>query len=240
MNLWFNQVIPYLILVLFHLQPTSCSSVPSAYPTQETVDQPPELYHPPGAPFGPVHFTEYPLNPEYLEFTLKEILIYKPEARTREMETVYREGTKITIPPLLFCNKYNYLPAYLVLMTLPLTPQPECPQESVVANEFTSTLIFGVMYITLTGLIDSMVPASGPWALLGKLLSYIVKLASILWWALPAGPAGHPPASSQEPPTGWIPDRFNHFKKLISQPSSVLPVITLAFLSSPLIPRRVF
>ncbi|KAJ9072752.1 hypothetical protein DSO57_1024025 [Entomophthora muscae] len=63
------------------------------------------------------------------------------------------------------------------------------------------------MYLTLTGLIDSMVPASRPWALLGKLLSYIVKLAPILWWALPAGPAGHPPASSQEPPTGCIPER---------------------------------
>ncbi|KAJ9059654.1 hypothetical protein DSO57_1039207 [Entomophthora muscae] len=37
-------------------------------------------------------------------------------------------------------------------------------------------------------------------------LSYIVKLAPILCWALPAGPAGCLPASSQEPPTGWIPD----------------------------------
>ncbi|KAJ9081202.1 hypothetical protein DSO57_1017216 [Entomophthora muscae] len=45
-----------------------------------------------------------------------------------------------------------------------------------------------------------MVPVSGPWAVLGKLLFNIVKLAPILWWALPAGPAGCPPASSQEPP----------------------------------------
>ncbi|KAJ9067691.1 hypothetical protein DSO57_1036574 [Entomophthora muscae] len=92
-------------------------------------------------------------------------------------------------------------------MTPPLTLWPNCPQESVAANESTSTQIFGVMYITLTGLIDSMVPASGPWALLGKLLSYIVKLAPILWWALPARPAGCLPASSQEPPTGWIPEK---------------------------------
>ncbi|KAJ9051733.1 hypothetical protein DSO57_1001999 [Entomophthora muscae] len=88
----------------------------------------------------------------------------------------------------------------LVPMTLPLTPQPNRPQESIAANESISTQIFGVMYITLTGLIDLMVPASRPWALLGKLLSYIVKLAPILWWALPAGPAGRPPASSQEFP----------------------------------------
>ncbi|KAJ9084174.1 hypothetical protein DSO57_1027212 [Entomophthora muscae] len=194
------------LLVLFHLQSTSCISAPSAYPTQETADQLPKLYYPPGAPFGLVHFTEYPPNLAYLEFTLEEILIYNPEARTRETETVYREGAKITIPPLLFCNKCNYLPTYLVPMTSPLTLRPNHPQESVAANESTSTQIFGVMYITLTGLIDSMVPASGPWALLGKLLSYIVKLAPILWWALPTGPAGHLPTSSQEPPTGWIPD----------------------------------
>ncbi|KAJ9057668.1 hypothetical protein DSO57_1020405 [Entomophthora muscae] len=200
MNLWFNQVIPYLILVLFHLQSTSRGSVPHTQQPQETVDQPPKFYCPPGAPFGPVHFTEYPPNPAYLEFTLEEILIYNPEARTREMETVFREGTKITIPPLLFHDKYNYLPAYLVPMTPPLTLKPDCLQESVAANESTSTQIFGVMFITLTILIDLMIPARGPWALLGKLLSYIVKLAPILWWALPAGPASRPPASSKEPP----------------------------------------
>ncbi|KAJ9048877.1 hypothetical protein DSO57_1030263 [Entomophthora muscae] len=180
MNLWFNQAITYLILVLFHLQSTSCGSVPSAYLTQETVDQLPKLYCPPGAPFGLVHFTEYPPNPAYLEFTLNEILIYDPEARARKTETIYRECTKITIPPLLFCNKYNYLPIYLVLMTLPFTLRPDRLQESVAANESNSNQIFGVMYITLTGLIDSMVPESGPWALLGKSLSYIVKLAPIL------------------------------------------------------------
>ncbi|KAJ9049436.1 hypothetical protein DSO57_1024564 [Entomophthora muscae] len=74
-------------------------------------------------------------------------------------------------------------------MTPPLTPRPNCLQESVATNESTSTQIFGVMYITLTRLIYSMVP-----------------LSPILWWALPAGPAGRPPASPQEPPTGWIPD----------------------------------
>ncbi|KAJ9049604.1 hypothetical protein DSO57_1022721 [Entomophthora muscae] len=120
-------------------------------------------------------------NPAYLEFTLEEILIYNPEARTRETETIYREGTKITRPPLLFCGKYNYLPKYLVPMTLPLTLRPKCLQEFVAANESATIQIFGVMYITLTGLIDSMIPASRPWALLGKLLSYIVKLAPILW-----------------------------------------------------------
>ncbi|KAJ9083267.1 hypothetical protein DSO57_1036379 [Entomophthora muscae] len=85
-------------------------------------------------------------NPVYLEFILENILIYNPEARTRETETVYREGNKITIPPLLLRDKYNYLPTYLVPMTPPLTPQPNCPQKSVAANEFTSTQIFGVIF----------------------------------------------------------------------------------------------
>ncbi|KAJ9075299.1 hypothetical protein DSO57_1037442 [Entomophthora muscae] len=200
MNLWFNHIIPYLLLVLLYLQSTPNGSTPRLHLPQETADQPPELYRPPGAPFGPVHFTKYPPNPVYLEFTLEVILIHNPEARTRETKVLYREGIKIIWPPLLFQDKYNFLPTYLVPMMPPLTPQPDRPQESVATDESTSTQIFGVMYITLTGLIDSMVPTSGPWAILGKLLSYIVKLAPILWWALPAGPAGHLPVSSQEPP----------------------------------------
>ncbi|KAJ9073071.1 hypothetical protein DSO57_1020367 [Entomophthora muscae] len=105
--------------------------------------------------------------------------------------------------------KSPYLPCYSVTSTTtclpsshepPLTLQPDHPQESVATNESTFIRIFGVIYIALTGLIDSMVPASRPWALLGKLLSYIVKLAPILWWALPSGPAGRLPVSSQEPP----------------------------------------
>ncbi|KAJ9066061.1 hypothetical protein DSO57_1013283 [Entomophthora muscae] len=219
MNLWFNQIIPYWLLVLLHLQSTPCGSAPCAHLPQETADQPPELYHPPGAPFGPVHFTEYPPNPVYSEFTLEEILIHDPKARTRETEVLYRDGIKITCPPLLFRDKYNFLPAYLVPMTLPLTPRPNRPQESVATNESTSTQIFGVVYITLTVLIDSMVPVSGPWAVLGKLLSYIVKLATILWWALPAGPVGRLPASSQEPPSGWIPDTIGYFDIVIESTS---------------------
>ncbi|KAJ9074919.1 hypothetical protein DSO57_1001392 [Entomophthora muscae] len=107
-------------------------------------------------------------------------------------------------------------------MTPPLTLQPNRLQESVATNESTSTQIFGVMHITLTRLIDSMVPVSGPWAILGKLLSYIVKLAPILWWALPAGPAGRPPAISQEPPTGWIPDSVRNNQNISTSSSSTV------------------
>ncbi|KAJ9050967.1 hypothetical protein DSO57_1009055 [Entomophthora muscae] len=110
-------------------------------------------------------------------------------------------------------------------MTLPLTLRPNRPQEPVTANESTSTQIFGVMYITLTSLIDSMVPASQPWALLGKSLSYIVKLAPILWWALPARPAGRLPASSQKPLTGWIPESLPHFLTLSPHPNLAAPLL---------------
>ncbi|KAJ9073732.1 hypothetical protein DSO57_1012953 [Entomophthora muscae] len=103
---------------------------------------------------------------------------------TRETELTGHEGT---VPPLLFCNKNSYLPAYLVPMTISLTLRPNCSQEYVATGESTSTKIFGVMYITLTGLINSMVLTSRPWATLGKSLSYNVKLAPILWWALPSG-----------------------------------------------------
>ncbi|KAJ9050870.1 hypothetical protein DSO57_1010209 [Entomophthora muscae] len=45
--------------------------------------------------------------------------------------------------------------------------------------------MFGVLYITLTGLMDSTVLNTGLWSLMGQYLSYVIKLAPILWWALP-------------------------------------------------------
>ncbi|KAJ9090415.1 hypothetical protein DSO57_1002725, partial [Entomophthora muscae] len=62
-------------------------------------------------------------------------------------------------------------------MTHPLTLQPNCLQKAVAASDFTFIQIFGVMHITLTGLIDYMVPSSRPWAILRKSLSYILNLA---------------------------------------------------------------
>ncbi|KAJ9075089.1 hypothetical protein DSO57_1000369 [Entomophthora muscae] len=53
-----------------------------------------------------------------------------------------------------------------------------------------------------------MVPASGPWALLGNILSYIVKLAPILWWALrPQVPRNPPQAGSLTPSSQYLPKR---------------------------------
>ncbi|KAJ9089186.1 hypothetical protein DSO57_1015513 [Entomophthora muscae] len=48
--------------------------------------------------------------------------------------------------------------------------------ETPTAAETTSTQLFGVLYINLTGMVDFMVPTSRPWSLLGQSMSYIFKL----------------------------------------------------------------
>ncbi|KAJ9055697.1 hypothetical protein DSO57_1001134 [Entomophthora muscae] len=91
-------------------------------------------------------------------------------------------------------------------MNPPLTPRPDCPLEPPVAAETTYTQLLGVLYITLAGLVDSMVPNSGPWSLLRQSASYIIKLAPILWWALPAGSAAPHPKLPNASAYDWLPD----------------------------------
>ncbi|KAJ9065309.1 hypothetical protein DSO57_1021079 [Entomophthora muscae] len=91
-------------------------------------------------------------------------------------------------------------------MTPPLTPQPNRPMDSPTAAKTTSTQLSGVLYITLTGMVDTMVPNSGPWSFLGKYLSYIIKLAPILLWALLAGLAVPHPESPNASTYDWLPD----------------------------------
>ncbi|KAJ9056139.1 hypothetical protein DSO57_1036034 [Entomophthora muscae] len=75
----------------------------------------------------------------------------------------------------------------------------------------TSTQLFGVLYITLTGLVDSMVPNSGLCSLLRQLVSYIIKLASILWWALPAGLAVPHPELPNASSYAWLPEKVDQY-----------------------------
>ncbi|KAJ9077227.1 hypothetical protein DSO57_1018769 [Entomophthora muscae] len=168
MNLWFKKILPYLVLVIFHLNSG-------------------QVDHQATTPFGSVHFTEYLPNPAYVEYNLETILIANPLAQTRETEYIGREGKWYKRLPRLFKDKQNYLPAYFVPMTPPLTPQPNCPMETPTAAKTMYTQLFGVLYITLTGIVDTMVPNSEPWSFLGQSISYIIKLAPILWWALPSG-----------------------------------------------------
>ncbi|KAJ9088494.1 hypothetical protein DSO57_1022605 [Entomophthora muscae] len=91
-------------------------------------------------------------------------------------------------------------------MTLPLTPQPNHPKETSAVANTTSTQLFGVLYITLTGMVDTMVPNSGPWSLLGQSVSYIIKLAPILWLALPSGLAVFCPKPTNASTYAWLPE----------------------------------
>ncbi|KAJ9057201.1 hypothetical protein DSO57_1039576 [Entomophthora muscae] len=91
-------------------------------------------------------------------------------------------------------------------MTLPLTPQPDHPMKTPTAAETISTQLFGVLYIILTEMMDSMVPTSGPRSLLGQSMSYIIKLAPILWWALPTSLAQPHPKPPNASIYAWFPD----------------------------------
>ncbi|KAJ9054787.1 hypothetical protein DSO57_1010660 [Entomophthora muscae] len=76
-------------------------------------------------------------------------------------------------------------------MAPPPTLWPDHPQEIIITNNATSTQMFGVLYITLTGLVDSTVPNFGPWSLLGQSLSchqvHSHPMVGITLW--PGGPS---------------------------------------------------
>ncbi|KAJ9056416.1 hypothetical protein DSO57_1033292 [Entomophthora muscae] len=59
MNLWFEQILPYLVLVIFHLNSGQVDNQVAAPSRDQPAKLPQALYCPPGAPFEPVHFTEY-------------------------------------------------------------------------------------------------------------------------------------------------------------------------------------
>ncbi|KAJ9061686.1 hypothetical protein DSO57_1018247 [Entomophthora muscae] len=67
--------------------------------------------------------------------------------------------------------------------------------------------LFGIVYITLMGVIDTIAPAASLWLWVGKSMSYLIKLASILWWALLTQSATHQfPNTSKPDNQGWFPD----------------------------------
>ncbi|KAJ9054883.1 hypothetical protein DSO57_1009813 [Entomophthora muscae] len=208
MNLWFEQILPYLVLLIFYLNSIQVDHQATAPSGDQPADPTQALYCPPGAPFSPMHFIKYPPNLAYVEYDLETILIADPLAKTRETEYIRHEGKWYKRLSQLFKDKYNYLPAYFVPMTPPLTPQPDCPTETPTAAETMYTQLFGVLYITLTGMVDSMVPTSGPWSLLGQSMSYIINLALILWWALPAGLVQPHPKLPNASIYTWLPENL--------------------------------
>ncbi|KAJ9057696.1 hypothetical protein DSO57_1020169 [Entomophthora muscae] len=164
------------------------------------------MYRLPGASFGPVHFTEYLLKPDYKDYTADNILSRDPLARTTELTRYNQEGPWYVTKPRLFRDKYNFLPAYQMDMEPPVTPKPMPASAAELPLDHTNKL-FRIVYITLTGVIDTIVPAAGLWLWVGKLMSYLIKLAPILWWALPSQSATRQfPNTSKPANQGWFPD----------------------------------
>ncbi|KAJ9057024.1 hypothetical protein DSO57_1026430 [Entomophthora muscae] len=81
-------------------------------------------------------------------------------------------------------------------MELPPTPKPIISTPSTSDATGQSGQFLGVLYLALTGLIDSSFPAAGPWAVAGKALSYLAMLV----------PALTPPSPAGAPRYSWYPD----------------------------------
>ncbi|KAJ9081186.1 hypothetical protein DSO57_1017375 [Entomophthora muscae] len=92
-------------------------------------------------------------------------------------------------------------------MEPPVTPKP-MPAAAIKLPLDHINKLFGIVYITLTGVIDNIVPAAGLWSWVGKSMSYLIKLAPILWWALLFQSATCQFSNASEPADqGWFPDR---------------------------------
>ncbi|KAJ9053549.1 hypothetical protein DSO57_1023156 [Entomophthora muscae] len=175
MLIWLIQLLPYFVFAVYQFStrfPGPLVPLPAAF-------------CPTGVPFGPVHFTDYPLKPKYKEYTPEKILELNPLAHIQSAVRYNQQGPWIFSTPKLFREKFNYLPAYNLSMEPPVTPKPMPASAPDLPTDHTGKL-FGIMYITLTGVIDTIILAAGPWSWVGKSASYLLKLAPLLWWALPA------------------------------------------------------
>ncbi|KAJ9075918.1 hypothetical protein DSO57_1031041 [Entomophthora muscae] len=90
-------------------------------------------------------------------------------------------------------------------MEPPLIPKPIISTPTSDATGQNSQFL-GVLYLALTGLNDAALLATGPWAVAGKALFYLVKLGPIIWWAMSV-PASAPPSPEGASPYSWCPDR---------------------------------
>ncbi|KAJ9089108.1 hypothetical protein DSO57_1016206 [Entomophthora muscae] len=164
-----------------------------------------DYYPPPDAPFGPMHFTEYPHNSNHKPWTLKDLQWYTFPNAPKDPYQIVCDGRRINIYPLILNRKYNNPVTYLIPMEPPLTPKPtiSTPPTSDTAGQ--SSQFLGVLYLAPTGLIDSALSVVRPWAVAGKALSYLVKLGPIIWWAMLV-PASTPPSPAGALQYSWYPD----------------------------------
>ncbi|KAJ9077050.1 hypothetical protein DSO57_1020312 [Entomophthora muscae] len=102
-------------------------------------------------------------------------------------------------------------------MEPPVTPKPMPASSHNLPTDHTSKL-FGIVYIALTEVIDTIILAAGLWSWVGRSFSYLFKLAPLLWWALPANnlvciiPENDGPAAQ-----AWIPDTANPHESWVLQ-----------------------
>ncbi|KAJ9070049.1 hypothetical protein DSO57_1012509 [Entomophthora muscae] len=67
--------------------------------------------------------------------------------------------------------------------------------------------LFGIVYIILTGVINTIIPAAGPWSWVRKSFSDLFKLAPLLWWSLSAKNLAHIIPENDKPAAqAWIPE----------------------------------
>ncbi|KAJ9081787.1 hypothetical protein DSO57_1011136 [Entomophthora muscae] len=135
------------------------------------------------------------------------MLKLNPLARIQSAIRYNRQGLWIFSTPKLFRGKFNNLPAYKLPMEPPMTPKP-MPASSPDLPTNHSGKLFWIVYITLTGVIDTIIPAASLWSWVGKSTSYLFKLTPILWWALPVkNLAWVTPGNNRLAAQDWIPDK---------------------------------
>ncbi|KAJ9087975.1 hypothetical protein DSO57_1027752 [Entomophthora muscae] len=174
-----HQSVSIHIFDALHLHTPKRQYPPTGIDSQTPVDKTKafDYYRPPNAPFGPVHFTEYPPNPDHKPWTLEDLQWYTCPNAPKEPYQIVCDGKKITIYPLIFNRKYNNPAAYLVPMEPPLTPKPTISTPPTSDATGQSGQFLRVLYLALTGFIDSFLPAAEPWDVAEKALSYLVKFS---------------------------------------------------------------
>ncbi|KAJ9060270.1 hypothetical protein DSO57_1032621 [Entomophthora muscae] len=114
----------------------------------------------------------------------------------------------------MFRGKFNFLPAYRNDIKPPVNPKPMPTSSPNLPTDHMSKFLW-IVYFTLTGVIDTIILAPGLWSWVGKSMSYFIKLASILWWALPAKPAACVfPENNRPASQGWIPKNLTQKGKI--------------------------
>ncbi|KAJ9081665.1 hypothetical protein DSO57_1012333 [Entomophthora muscae] len=115
-------------------------------------------------------------------------------------------------------------------MEPPVTPKPMPTSLPDLPTDHSGKL-FGIVYIPLTGVIDTITLAAGLWSWVGKSASYLLKLAPLLWWALPAkNPARVTPENNGQASHDWIPDKSTALPPP-AEPSLVRPNSSFYLLS---------